>query len=217
MILRLGLIIQVSETVEAGVRFNSFNLYNIDKNCNVFPFTAIINGKVVYKDREFVGRPSWSGTRAATVKADTVIAAMGGNVDTGLYTENGLTVDNRGRAVIDLETMESSVKNVFVVGDGQKGPGTAVGAIVGAAKAATAIQPFSIPEAMPLCAAQCWSGPVPIRWAPIAIRIPTSGGWLLHQQPSRRTPWATFYAPVCLWRTHSIANQRICKERGRFA
>lgn len=51
MILRLGLIIQVSETVEAGVRFNSLNLYNIDKNCNVFPFTAIINGKVVYKDR----------------------------------------------------------------------------------------------------------------------------------------------------------------------
>ena len=34
------------------------------------------------------------------------------------------------------------MKNVFVVGDGQKGPGTVVEAIAGATKAAMAIQPF---------------------------------------------------------------------------
>ena len=66
--------------------------------------------------------------------ADTVITAVGEKVDTELYTANGLSVDQRGRAVVNPDTLESSVKHVFVVGDGQKGPGTVVEAIAGAAK-----------------------------------------------------------------------------------
>lgn len=96
-----------------------------------------------------LGAPDASGRRSpvatgetVTVDADTVITAVGEKVDTALYTSNGLEVDSRGQAVINPETMESSVKNVFVVGDGQKGPGTVVEAIAGAAKAANAIQNF---------------------------------------------------------------------------
>ena len=74
--------------------------------------------------------------------ADTVITAVGEKVDTELYTANGLSVDQRGRAVVNPDTLESSVKHVFVVGDGQKGPGTVVEAIAGAARAAQAIHPF---------------------------------------------------------------------------
>ena len=66
--------------------------------------------------------------------ADTVITAVGEHVDTGFYTENGLAVDNRGRAVVNPDTLESSIRHVFVVGDGQKGPGTVVEAIAGATK-----------------------------------------------------------------------------------
>ncbi|MGN8875958.1 putative selenate reductase subunit YgfK [Pseudoflavonifractor sp. HCP28S3_F10] len=96
-----------------------------------------------------LGAPDASGRRSPVdtgrvveVPACTVITAVGEKVDTALYTANGLSVDNRGRAVVNAETLESSVQNVFVIGDGQKGPGTVVEAIAGAAKAARAIQAF---------------------------------------------------------------------------
>ena len=96
-----------------------------------------------------LGAPDASGRRSpvdtgrtAEVAADTVIAAVGEKVDTALYAGSGLAVDSRGKAVVNLETMESSVKGVYVVGDGQKGPGTVVEAIAGAMKAAKAIQDF---------------------------------------------------------------------------
>ena len=95
-----------------------------------------------------LGEPDASGRRSPVdtgrvveVPATTVIAAVGEKVDTGLYTSNGLAVDNRGKAVVDAETLESSVKNVYVIGDGQKGPGTVVEAIADATKAAKAIVP----------------------------------------------------------------------------
>lgn len=96
-----------------------------------------------------LGAPDASGRRSpvdtgktAQVPADAVIAAVGERVDTALYTANGLEMDGRGRAVVNLETMESSVKGVYVVGDGQRGPGTVVEAIAGAMKAAKAVQDF---------------------------------------------------------------------------
>ena len=96
-----------------------------------------------------LGAPDASGRRSPVdtgrvveVPATTVIAAVGEKVDTGLYTANGLAVDNRGKAVVDAETLESSVKHVYVIGDGQKGPGTVVEAIADATKAAKAIVPF---------------------------------------------------------------------------
>ena len=96
-----------------------------------------------------LGAPDASGRRSPVdtgrtvdVPADTVITAVGEHVDTGFYTENGLAVDNRGRAVVNPDTLESSIKHVFVVGDGQKGPGTVVEAIAGATKAVQAIRAF---------------------------------------------------------------------------
>lgn len=96
-----------------------------------------------------LGAPDASGRRAPVdtgtvveIPASTVITAVGERVDTKLYTDNGLNVDNRGRAVVNPDTLESSVKNLFVIGDGQKGPGTVVEAIAGAAKAAQAILPW---------------------------------------------------------------------------
>ncbi len=96
-----------------------------------------------------LGAPDASGRRSpvdtgktAEVPADTVITAVGEKVDTALYTANGLAVDNRGRAVVNWETMESSVEGIYVVGDGQTGPATVVEAIAGAIKAAKAIQDF---------------------------------------------------------------------------
>ena len=98
-----------------------------------------------------LGAPDASGRRSpvdtgkvAEVPADTVITAVGEKVDTALYTANGLEVDKRGKAVVNADTLESSVKNVFVIGDGMKGPGTVVEAIADATKAARAIENFDV-------------------------------------------------------------------------
>ena len=109
---------------------------------------GVKDGTLTCREME-LGEPDASGRRSpvdtgrtAEVAADTVIAAVGEKVDTALYAGSGLAVDSRGKAVANLETMESSVKGVYVVGDGQKGPGTVVEAIAGAMKAAKAIQDF---------------------------------------------------------------------------
>ena len=98
-----------------------------------------------------LGAPDASGRRSpvdtgkvAEVPADTVITAVGEKVDTALYTANGLEVDKRGKAVVNADTLESSVKNVFVIGDGMKGPGTVVEAIGDATRAARAIENFDV-------------------------------------------------------------------------
>ncbi len=111
---------------------------------------GVKDGKLTCKVME-LGAPDASGRRSpvdtgrtAEVDADTVIAAVGEKVNTGLYKANGLETDGRGRAVVDAGTLESSVKDVFVIGDGQQGPATVVEAIAGAAKAAQAIQPFGV-------------------------------------------------------------------------
>ena len=98
-----------------------------------------------------LGAPDASGRRSpvdtgkvAEVPADTVITAVGEKVDTALYTANGLDVDKRGKAVVNADTLESSVKNVFVIGDGMKGPGTVVEAIGDATRAARAIENFDV-------------------------------------------------------------------------
>lgn len=93
-----------------------------------------------------LGAPDASGRRGVEetgekigLPAHTVITAVGERVDSDLYAANGLALDDRGRAVVDAQTLESSVKGIYVIGDGQTGPKTVVEAIAGAAKAARAI------------------------------------------------------------------------------
>lgn len=93
-----------------------------------------------------LGAPDASGRRSPVengrtleLPADTVITAIGERVNTALYQANGLEVDGQGRPVVNRDTLESSVRRVFVIGDGQSGPGTVVEAIAGASKAAGAI------------------------------------------------------------------------------
>lgn len=54
------------------------------------------------------------------VPADRVIAAVGEKVPTDFYEANGLQVDDRGRVKVS-PTLESSVENVYVIGDGLYG------------------------------------------------------------------------------------------------
>ena len=56
-----------------------------------------------------------------------------------LYEANGINVNDRGRALVNEETLETNVENVYVVGDGLGGPATVVEGIRDGLKAAQAV------------------------------------------------------------------------------
>ncbi|MGC4019118.1 MAG: putative selenate reductase subunit YgfK [Muricomes sp.] len=73
------------------------------------------------------------------VPADTVIVAVGEGVATKFYQENGINVNERGKAMVNADTCETSQAGVFVVGDGLGGPATIVEGIRDGKMAAEAI------------------------------------------------------------------------------
>lgn len=103
------------------------------------------NGTLICMQME-LGEPDSSGRRKPVptgrteeVPADLVVASLGEMVDGDFYKTLGLAVDDKGRPVLNTETMESTINGVYVVGDGAKGPATVVEAIRDARKAANAI------------------------------------------------------------------------------
>ena len=74
-----------------------------------------------------------------SVPADTVIAAVGEKVPAHFYEACGLNLNERGKVLVNPDTKESSVKNVYVIGDGLGGPATVVEAIRDALAASEAI------------------------------------------------------------------------------
>ncbi|MDO5116098.1 MAG: putative selenate reductase subunit YgfK [Synergistaceae bacterium] len=84
----------------------------------------------------------------AELPADSVIAAVGEDVESELFTDNGIEVDAKGRAVCG-EDASASLENVYVIGDARRGPASVVEAIADARTAADAIaraeglQPYS--------------------------------------------------------------------------
>ena len=74
-----------------------------------------------------------------SVPADTIIAAVGEKVPTHFYEACSLNLNDRGKVLVNPDTKESSVKNVYVIGDGLGGPATVVEAIRDALTASEAI------------------------------------------------------------------------------
>jgi putative selenate reductase len=88
-------------------------------------------------ERDASGRRRPVGTGELTeVPADTVIAAVGEKVDTDFYQSIGITTDQYGKVVSNPETLETNLKDVYVIGDANLGPATIVEAIADATKAA---------------------------------------------------------------------------------
>ncbi|MBE7718796.1 MAG: putative selenate reductase subunit YgfK [Lacrimispora celerecrescens] len=103
------------------------------------------NGKLLCKvmklsDTDATGRRGIVETEETVeIPADTVIAAVGEQVPTEFYEANGIHVSNRGKVLVNEETLETSVSGVYVVGDGLYGPATVVEAMRDARMAAEAI------------------------------------------------------------------------------
>lgn len=80
-------------------------------------------------DKDASGRRSPVATgNTVELAADTVIAAVGEQVDSQILAKNGIELDVKGFAKVN-EARETSVPNVYVAGDMKKGPATIVKAI----------------------------------------------------------------------------------------
>lgn len=91
-------------------------------------------------ERDSSGRRKPEGTgEFKTVLADTVIAAVGEKVETEFYQSIGIETDTRGYVLNDYQTLETNLKDVYVIGDANLGPATIVEAIADATKAANNI------------------------------------------------------------------------------
>lgn len=120
----------LADGVEFKELLSPVKLENGELLCNVMKLT----------DADAFGRRGVSET-GETIKlpADTVIAAVGEQVSTEFLQANGIEVDSKGRALVNQETLETSVPGVYVAGDGLNGPGTVVEAMRDARMAAEAI------------------------------------------------------------------------------
>lgn len=106
---------------------------------------ALKNGELICKVMK-LGDYDASGRRGVVetaeeirIPADTVIAAVGEKVPTGFYEANGINVNERGRALVNEETLETNLSGIYCAGDGLNGPATVVEGIRDGRKAAEAI------------------------------------------------------------------------------
>ncbi|MCR5289737.1 MAG: putative selenate reductase subunit YgfK [Treponema sp.] len=97
-----------------------------------------------------LGEPDASGRRSPektgqteSVPCTCIVAATGENLDDTFFAANNITVDERGKPVVDA-MMQTKVPHVFVVGDAASGPATVVKGIAGATAAAQAITALHI-------------------------------------------------------------------------
>ena len=102
-----------------------------------------------------LGAPDASGRRSPVdtgkviqIPADTVIAAVGEQVDPTLFTGAGCELDGKGRPVADAD-MRTSIEGIYAIGDARRGPATVVEGIADAAKAAAAIAGISFDRYLP--------------------------------------------------------------------
>lgn len=97
------------------------------------PETFNADGTVICRVME-LGEPDASGRRrpiptpkTITIKADLVIPSIGESTDTENLVKSGLPAEN-GWITTD-ENLETSIENVFLIGDGRTGPSTIVACI----------------------------------------------------------------------------------------
>lgn len=83
------------------------------------------------------------------VDADTVIASIGEQIDSEFYRLQGIDIDDKGKPKCNKETNESSIKNVYIAGDGLYGAATIVEAIRDAKVCAEAILNKAVAKDLP--------------------------------------------------------------------
>ncbi len=74
-----------------------------------------------------------------TVKADTIITAIGQDVDGDYLQSFGIPVNERGNPIVDEKSLETKRENVFIGGDAQTGASSIIAGVAGGKQAAESI------------------------------------------------------------------------------
>ena len=124
--------------------------------CELLSPVSVSGGMLTCK-KMALGAPDASGRRSPVetdeivkLPCDLLVAAVGERVDKTLFEANGVRMDARGKAVVDPQSLETSIPGVYVVGDANRGPATVVEAIADAQRVANHIlnapHTYTIPE-----------------------------------------------------------------------
>jgi putative selenate reductase len=92
------------------------------------------------------GEPDASGRRRPvatdetfTMPCDNIITAIASHLDTDMTNYYGIPVDERGKAIVNKDTLASPLEGVYLVGDMVSGPSVVVQCIAAARKAVEAL------------------------------------------------------------------------------
>ncbi len=107
---------------------------------------AFTNGLLTCQKMK-LGDPDASGRRSPVaidgefleLRVDSIIAAVGEKVETGLLVQNGIALDAKGRIKVNPSTNETSVPGVYAGGDALRGPATIVEGIADGTKFANVV------------------------------------------------------------------------------
>ena len=73
------------------------------------------------------------------IKIDSIISAIGESIDTEFIKQNDISITKKNNAVVNKQTLETEVANVFIGGDALRGPSTIIESIADGGKVADAI------------------------------------------------------------------------------
>lgn len=124
------LYLALDDNVEFRELLSPVSLENGKLTCEVMQLGA--------RDESGRKRPEPTG-KFVEVAADTVVSAIGEKVDAEFFEALGIQTDNRGRVIVDKNTLQTNLEHVYVIGDANRGPATIVEAIADATKAANNI------------------------------------------------------------------------------
>jgi putative selenate reductase len=89
-----------------------------------------------------LGEPDEKGRRRPVltnelvdIPADMVVAAVGEQIDTKIFADNGIIVTEKGYVKTEFNTLTTDLERIYVIGDAVLGPATVVEAIRDASKA----------------------------------------------------------------------------------
>ncbi|MEA5048254.1 MAG: putative selenate reductase subunit YgfK [Eubacteriales bacterium] len=125
---------------------------------------SLENGVLVCK-KCILGKPDASGRPSSletdelvSIPCSLLISSIGEKVSAKDFTENGIEISERGHVKVNDSTLETSEKNVFVIGDANRGPATVVEAIADARKVADVIvgaYSVTVPPESTACEGNC--------------------------------------------------------------
>lgn len=116
---------EVEEAIEEGVRiYNSWGPKRIVGTDRVEGLEVVACLSVFDENGMF--NPTFDENRVNLIKGDTVIFAIGQYGDMSFVDGSDVELDERGRLVIDRDTWQTTVENVFACGEIITGPSTAI-------------------------------------------------------------------------------------------